>query len=308
MRTRKFLCLILALAISAFISVAAFAEEQLIEIKPDVSGTSGGQWYWNDDDDISKYVTEIVLELTEPTKGGAFIVLQGPNELWKQYMVTNGGGTDAGVFVITPQGVQPESYEYGQNYPDLFKTLQTEQVDQIGLGYYIPDVAALPVKSLTLICEMPDKAPEPTPKPVALTAQPTASKVLVNGKEVAFGAYNISGFNYFKLRDLAYALSGTPKQFEVGWDAKAEAITLTSGKAYTVAGGELEANGAGIKTPVATSSLISINGKAASLAAYNIDSFNYFQLRDIGKAFNFSVGWEAASSTITIDTSKGYTE
>jgi hypothetical protein len=59
---------------------------------------------------------------------------------------------------------------------------------------------------------------------------------------------------------------------------------------------------------VATSSLISINDKTASLAAYNIDSFNYFLLRDIGKAFNFNVGWDAASSTNTIDTNKGYTE
>ncbi len=47
------------------------------------------------------------------------------------------------------------------------------------------------------------------PKPAS--AIPTKSRVLVNGKEVAFGAYNIDGYNYFKLRDLAMALSGTVK-------------------------------------------------------------------------------------------------
>jgi hypothetical protein len=51
----------------------------------------------------------------------------------------------------------------------------------------------------------------------------------VNGQSVAFNAYNIDGNNYFKLRDLAYALNGTEKQFEVGWDGAANAISLTSG-------------------------------------------------------------------------------
>ena len=54
-----------------------------------------------------------------------------------------------------------------------------------------------------------------------VTAKPTASKVLVNGKEVAFDAYNISDNNYFKLRDIALQISGTEKQFEVQWDEAA---------------------------------------------------------------------------------------
>jgi hypothetical protein len=41
------------------------------------------------------------------------------------------------------------------------------------------------------------------------SASPTSSTVLVNGKNVAFDAYNINGNNYFKLRDLAYTLNGT---------------------------------------------------------------------------------------------------
>ena len=52
----------------------------------------------------------------------------------------------------------------------------------------------------------------------AATANPTASTVLVDGENVAFDAYNIADNNYFKLRDLAFTLSGTAKQFEVGWD------------------------------------------------------------------------------------------
>jgi hypothetical protein len=50
--------------------------------------------------------------------------------------------------------------------------------------------------------------------------------------------YYIGGNNNCKLRDLAYVLSGTEKQFEIGWDAKANAETLTSGQSYTEVGGE----------------------------------------------------------------------
>jgi hypothetical protein len=73
----------------------------------------------------------------------------------------------------------------------------------------------------------------------AATANPTASTVLVDGRNVAFDAYNIADNNYFKLRDLAYTLNGTAKQFEVGWDGANNAISLTSGQPYTVAGGEM---------------------------------------------------------------------
>ncbi len=37
------------------------------------------------------------------------------------------------------------------------------------------------------------------------------ASVLVNGKSVAFEAYNIDGSNFFKLRDIAMALSGSAK-------------------------------------------------------------------------------------------------
>ncbi|MDR1571829.1 MAG: S-layer homology domain-containing protein [Clostridiales Family XIII bacterium] len=141
----------------------------------------------------------------------------------------------------------------------------------------------------------------------ALAAQPTASTVLVDGKDIAFDAYNIGGSNYFKLRDLAYVLSGTEKQFEVGWDGAANAIALTSGKRYTAVGGEMEGKGSGSRSAAATSTKIYLDGKEVTLTAYNIGGNNYFRLRDIGQAFGFGVDWDGAKNTIVIDTGKGYT-
>ena len=138
-------------------------------------------------------------------------------------------------------------------------------------------------------------------------AVPTASTVLVNGTQVAFDAYNISGNNYFKLRDVAYTLNGTEKQFEVGWDSENNAISLTSGLLYTAVGGEMSGKGSGNKTPAPTNSKIYLDSVEVSLTAYNIEGNNYFKLRDIGKAFDFGVDWDGARNTIVIDTSKGYT-
>jgi hypothetical protein len=140
-------------------------------------------------------------------------------------------------------------------------------------------------------------------------AKPTASKVLVNGQEVAFQAYNINNNNYFKLRDLAMVVNGTEKNFEVSWDGAKNAISLESDKAYTPAGGELSVSDKpAIKEAKPTASTVYINGKELKLIAYNINGNNYFKLRDIGKAVNFGITFDAASSTIGIDTSTDYTE
>ena len=56
----------------------------------------------------------------------------------------------------------------------------------------------------------PTEPTTPVPEPVIpIPAVPTASTILLNGVPTAFTAYNIGGNNYFKLRDLAYALNGT---------------------------------------------------------------------------------------------------
>ena len=149
-------------------------------------------------------------------------------------------------------------------------------------------------------------APSTPAKPAGPSANPTNSKVLVNGKEVAFDAYTIDGSNYFKLRDLAYVLNGTEKQFEVGWDNASKTITLTSGSAYTANGSEM-AKGGGAQSASVSASKLLIDGKEVSLTAYTIGGNNYFKLRDIGQAFDFGIGWDNASKTITIDTSAGYT-
>ena len=141
---------------------------------------------------------------------------------------------------------------------------------------------------------------------ITLSATPTDSNCVLNGKNVVFDAYNIEDSNYFKLRDLAYVLNGTEKQFEVEWDGGYQAITLTSGKPYTAIGGEMMAKGEGVKTPKYSNSRIYLDGEEIFLTAYNIDGNNYFRLRDVGEVFDFNVSWDGANNAIVIATEVKY--
>ena len=139
-----------------------------------------------------------------------------------------------------------------------------------------------------------------------ITANPTSSKVLVNGKAVTFEAYTIDGNNYFKLRDFAQAVNKTEKNFEVKWDSENNAINLISNTPYTPVGGELAKGDGKAKVANLTTPKIYKDGKEISLTAYIINGNTYFKLRDIAKAFNIGVFWDGTTNTTTIDTSRDY--
>ena len=138
------------------------------------------------------------------------------------------------------------------------------------------------------------------------TVSPTTSTVIVNGTLTEFEAYLINDNNFFRLRDLAYALNGTNKQFSVGWDGAANAIMLTSGQPYEPIGGEMAQGDGTPQVATPTTSRVFINGVELNLTAYNISGNNFFRLRDIMRAFDIGVSWDAATSTIAIDTNTVY--
>ena len=139
------------------------------------------------------------------------------------------------------------------------------------------------------------------------TATKTTSKIMVDGKVKSFDAYNINNYNYFKLRDIAYVLSGTAKQFEVTWDGSKNAINLISGKAYTAVGSEMEASvGSSLKSATLSTSKVFLDGKEIKLTAYTIDGYNYFKLRDIGSTFDFFVEWDGENNTVAIESMFSY--
>jgi hypothetical protein len=143
---------------------------------------------------------------------------------------------------------------------------------------------------------------------LVVNAEPTDASLLIDGEEMAFQAYEINKYNYFKLRDLAMVLSGTDKQFEVIWDEDEQAIVITTNTPYTVQGGELEIKDTGIQTGMANESTIYLDGQEVNMVAYNINGNNYFKLRDLGEALDFAVIWDAETNSIRIDTKQSYFE
>lgn len=137
---------------------------------------------------------------------------------------------------------------------------------------------------------------------------PIRSAVKVNGRNIDFDAYAIQNTNYFKLRDIAYILSGTNKQFDCSYDTPTNAIRLTSGKSYTVVGGEMGAKGTQPVTLTAATSDLYLVANLVEMNAYIINGSNYFKLRDIARALDFYVGWDADNKQIVMDTNRGYLE
>ena len=143
---------------------------------------------------------------------------------------------------------------------------------------------------------------EMLPKPQKVSA--SNARLQVNGKSVSVGAYTINGNTYFKLRDLAAVLNGTEAQFSVAYDKAISSITLTADEPYISAGTEGKPAAAPPASAAESTSPLFINGERRFPTAYLIHGNNYFKLRDLGNIFDFSVGWDAASGTITVDTSR----
>ena len=60
-----------------------------------------------------------------------------------------------------------------------------------------------------------------------IIANPTTSKILVNGQNVNVTAYNIEGRNYLQLRDMAAAVN-----FSVVWDGTNNRVLIDTGRKY----------------------------------------------------------------------------
>ncbi|MDF2652026.1 MAG: hypothetical protein K0Q73_7831 [Paenibacillus sp.] len=308
--------LVFALVISVFASISAFAE-----------GIQGEQFNLIDDKSGYKITVPNFVEIKKVRLASEEAVFEG-NVIVMEMPQKNSEGTYTIFEVITTD----KNAKTLDSYPGYINEGQMSNVygdfssdgkftynlkpevnskDAYNFDFYVYDKDGknvFEIHDLNFMFVNKNEASE-TGKENAALANPTASKVLINGKEEAFQAYNINDNNYFKLRDLAMVVNGTEKNFQVSWDAAKNAISLESHKAYTPEGGELVASDKAIsKEANPTSSILFLDGKEIKLIAYNIDGNNYFKLRDIAKAFNIGVTWDDKTNTVGIDTKIDYKE
>ena len=132
----------------------------------------------------------------------------------------------------------------------------------------------------------------------------STQKLRVNGKTVDCERYNIDGSNYFKLRDLAYALNGTGSQFSVSWDGDNKCVSLVSGEAYAPIGGELDPATSDKSAAGAPSGdKLIINGEDySSLSAFKFEGANFYKLKELGDALGFNVAYDTDSRTMIVVT------
>ncbi|MDU5806978.1 MAG: hypothetical protein E6Z55_05845 [Peptoniphilus harei] len=142
-----------------------------------------------------------------------------------------------------------------------------------------------------------EKAEEKVKEVKTIDVKATNQKVKLDGKDVVISGYNIDGYNYFKLRDLAAVLKDSQAKF--GVDYKDGVVTLTKAADYKVVESdqkEVKATSKGMLT----NDKVLVGDKTLTATAYKIDDLNYYKLRDLGKELGFGVGYDEATKSVLL--------
>lgn len=135
------------------------------------------------------------------------------------------------------------------------------------------------------------------------TAVKTQSNLKINNNIVDMDSYNIDGYNYFKLRDVAYSLNNTGNSFSINFDSNTNSVYIRNNEKYTSTGGEM-ANDSDNSPAFAVKSetKIYVDDQFKEVEGYNIKGNNYFKLRSLGELTGFNVVWNEDKNTIEIET------
>ncbi len=134
----------------------------------------------------------------------------------------------------------------------------------------------------------------------------TTLAITVNNNPVKLSTYMTDSNNFINIRDLAYILNNTNKNFEVTWNDEIQSIEMFSNTTYTTIGNEMEKSDDIPRIAILSEAEIYIDGEPVILSTYEIDDNNYFKLRDIMEIFDVYVGWNAYNNSVILDTSKSY--
>ena len=213
------------------------------------------------------------------------------------------GATNKALFFQMWQGDAPQTFTFKKAFnPD--GSVRVYTIDNVyhGLGENIAFYVVTAAEAQAWM----EKPFEPE-----LNATPISSKILVDGNEVTFNAYNIDGSSYILLTDLGKALENTDKKFAV--DYRDHYTTIRFADNYKAVGDELTPGDGTSK--VATFSEVhqrvsfpKTNGLYTDYQIYDIEGKTYFKLRDIAKLLDFAMGLDALTNTVMIDTTTDYLE
>ena len=125
-------------------------------------------------------------------------------------------------------------------------------------------------------------------------------KVTLDGEEVMVGAYDVEGYNYLKLRDVAAILNTKKCQFNVGFDKPTKLITVELAKGYEKVEGDLaEIKDEKAKAIVSVKKIL-VNGEEKEIKTALINEYNYMQLRDLGSLVGLDVKYDKVNKVIML--------
>lgn len=143
--------------------------------------------------------------------------------------------------------------------------------------------------------------PDEPAGPAADVAYASSQTVIVDGVPVEFQMYALkdaqgNDTNYIRLRDLAHVLNGTEARFDVTYDQASGRVGAVPGQAYTGGGTEMTTPFSGNQSYSGGVLPLNVTGTDWNLRAITLtDSkgggYTYFQLRELGQALGFRVGY-----------------
>lgn len=153
----------------------------------------------------------------------------------------------------------------------------------------------------------PEVPPVEKPKPTETkTAFAGRAKIKIDGTMMDLPVYIVDDYSYFKLRDIAAAFHDTEKKFVPKWVEEDMAIHLETNQPYDEPISINTSSKDTIATP--SSAKLYLDGKKQNTAAYTIQDYTYYKLRDIAELLDFEIAWSEKDATISIKSDMPYTK
>ncbi len=136
----------------------------------------------------------------------------------------------------------------------------------------------------------------------ALNAKYRTFPIDLDGEDVDLYSYNIDGYSYYKIRDIAELLSGTNSEFDVYWNEDEKRVEITKNVPYSSFQGNFSNQDGFNRKAVLSNMPVYEGADKVEIKGYLIDGSNYYKLRDLSKVLGFGVDWIESTRTIKIST------
>lgn len=130
------------------------------------------------------------------------------------------------------------------------------------------------------------------------------AKVKVLGEIISVYAYNINGYNFFKLRDFAKLLKESKNEFGIEYNSKEKSIEIIPNSVYLETGEELKTHSKEIYKPIKSNDNINKNKQKLKLEAYKFGGNNYYKLRDLSSMADIDIDWDEEKRLVVLNLSK----